>query len=166
MVELRSHPLAGGVAERAILRDPGAHVIRIIRRIEVGAVTTNAGCARQAEIVVHVTLRALHGLVRTGKREAGGRMVEAGARPVHGGMARRTILRETGGYMVGRGGLLEIRQVAAHAGRGNRGEVPVHVALRASHARVRPGQLKAAQAVIESGVLPARRVVASLAGRR
>lgn len=163
MVELGAHPLRRVVAQRAILRETGSLMIRIVRRIEVGEVTADASCARQTEIVIDMALRALRTRVRAGQRKSGRRMVETGPSPLHRSVARRAILRESSRHMVGRGGLLEIRQVAAHTRRVRQGEVVVHVALHASDCGVRPGQRKSALAVIEGGVLPARSVVAGFA---
>jgi len=163
VVELRAHPLRRVVAQRAILRETGGLMIRIVRRIEISEVTADAGRARQTEIVVGMALRTLHTRVRPGQRKSGGRMVEAGPGPLHRSVARRAILWEASRHVVGRGGLLEIDQAAAHTRGVRQGEIVVHVALRTSDCGVRAGQRKSALGVIEGGVLPARSVVAGFA---
>ena len=64
------------------LRESRLHVIRIGRALEILQVATDAGRIRagQVVVVVDVALRALHGGVRPGQREARRRVIEGRAR--------------------------------------------------------------------------------------
>ena len=96
VIEGRRGPVGGGVALLAILREARRRVGRVIRVVEVGLVTVDAGCIRRSQIViaVHVTLRALQRGVETGQRESGGRVIEARAAPIRGVVALLASLRE------------------------------------------------------------------------
>ena len=93
-------------------------------------------------------------------------MVERGAGPVRCGVAGSAILRESDRGVIGTGGFLIIGQMASNALRGPVDVVAVEVALRARHGQVRPGQLEAAEVVVEGGILPRRGGVAAIAGGR
>lgn len=98
MVESRAEPVRRRVAPGAVLREVRGLMRRIGGAVVVGLVAVPARTARQAVIVVHVALRALHAGMRAGQREAGGRVIESGAGPVRDGcaMAQSAILREAG----------------------------------------------------------------------
>ena len=68
--------------------------------------------------------------------------------------------------MVGIGSFLKIGKMAGDAICGSARELPVHVALRARHVNVRPGQSKAGGTVIEAGCRPTGSSVAQLASLR
>ena len=95
-------------------------------------------------------------------------MIKVRTHPRRGVVALRAGLREPGLHMVGLRRTLEIFQVAADAGGIRAGQVvvAVHVALRALHRRVGPGQREAGGRVIKRRVQPTRRAVALLAGLR
>ena len=67
---------------RAVLREIGGFVRRVVGAVVVGLVAVPAGAAGQAVVVVHVALRALQAGVGAGQREPGGGVVEGGAGPV------------------------------------------------------------------------------------
>ena len=79
--------------------------------------------------------------MRTGQRESCRGVIKAGPRPCSGVVALLASLREARLYVIRSGGLLEIRQMAAHASRVRIRQVVVVVrmALTALQAGVRPG---------------------------
>ena len=119
-------------------------MIRLRRALEIFQVAAHTRRIRvtQVVVIVDVALCALHGRVRPGQRESRSRVIEGGAGPRRGAMALLASLRESGADVVRIGRALEIFQVAADASRICAGQVVVaiHVALRALHASVRPGQ--------------------------
>ena len=118
-------------------------------------------------VVVDVALNALRaGQVEAGKRPAGARVIKTGATPVCSVVACRTIGREPRRSVVRIGGAVVIRHVTCRAGAAGQAVIPVHVALRARHGRVKASQCKSCSRVIESCISPRSRVVALLAGLR
>ena len=73
-------------------------MVRIGRALEIFQVAADAGGirARQVVVAIHVALRALHGRVRPGQREAGGRVIKGRAGPRRRVVALGTGLREAG----------------------------------------------------------------------
>ena len=134
-----------------------------VGRIEIVHVAADAGRAGQAEIVVHVALRALEAGMRARQREPGSGVIELRAHPLHRRVAYRAILREGARHVVGSIGLLEILHMAAHALERRVGKIAVRVALRAGHRLVCAGERETAQVVIERSVLPGGRGVAGVA---
>ena len=116
VIELRSHPLHGVVADRAVLREAGGLVVRTIGRIEVVQVARQASRARQAEIVVDMALRALRGGMRASEGKTRGRMVELGSHPLDRVMAECAVLRECRGLVIRTASRIEIVQMAGDAG--------------------------------------------------
>src|ERR1035437_5891192 len=119
------------MAERAVLREAGGNVGRIVSAREIRRV---AGIARprcQFVVVVHMALRALQRGVRPGEWEAGVRVIECRAGPVSRRVAERAVLLETGGNVRRVGGSREVRRVAGIAGPGSQTVVVADVALRA-----------------------------------
>ena len=78
-------------------------------------------------------------------------------------MAQRAILRESGGDVIRRFRGLIVLQVAGRAGRAERLELPVGVALRASDRRVFASQREPGLRMIELRTRPLRGGVARLA---
>ena len=170
MVKTRARPRSRVVALRAGLREPGLHVVRLRRALEVFQVATDASRVGTSQVVVpiHVALSALRGRVRPGQGEPGGRVVEIRAHPRGGVVALRAGLREPGLHVVRVGRALEILQVAAHASCICAGQavVVVGVALDALNAAMRTRQRETGGRVIESRARPRGGVVALRAGLR
>lgn len=80
-----------GVASRG---ETALHVVRVGRSLEVLHVARRAGPGVQTVVAVHMTLRALQGGVRAGKREPGAGMIESGAGPRGRVVASLTGLRK------------------------------------------------------------------------
>ena len=140
MVKARARPRSRAMALLAGLRESTRDVVGIRRPLEVFQVATHASRVRAREVVVivDVALHALHRCMRTRQRESGSRVVEGRARPRRGAMALLAGLGESSRDVVWIGGSLEVRQVAADAGRVRAGEVVVivDVALHALHGGV------------------------------
>src|ERR1035441_8032006 len=154
MGECGARPVGGGVAGGAILRESGRLMGGIGGPVIVGLMAVPASRAGQAEVIVDVALHALQGSVRAGEGEAGGSVIKRGARPIGGGVAGGTILRETRGFVRWVGGVVVVGLVAGPAGAGGQAVVAIHVALGARQAGVRSGQGKAGGGVIEGGAGP------------
>jgi hypothetical protein len=110
-----------------------------------------------------VTLRTRHGDVSTGQSESRGGVVELGAGPLDGRMARLTIRWESRGDVVRICSLLEIGQVARNALGGSSCELVVHVALRTCDVYVGTSQRESRGGVIEFRARPLHGGVAGLA---
>ena len=143
MIECGACPGRCAVALLTSLRESRTDMVGIRRALEIFQVAADASRVRAGQVVipVHVALRALQRGMRAGQREAGSRVIESRAHPRGRAVALLAGLRESGLHMVGLRRALEIFQVAAGASRVRTGQgvVAVHVALRALHARVRPG---------------------------
>jgi len=146
VIEGRPVPVRGAVALFAGLREPGLHVIGIGRALEIGHVALDAcraakavGAARTERGVM--ALRALQCGMRPRQRESCRRVIKRGPSPCRCAVALLASLREPRLYVIRSGGLLEIRQMAAHASRVRVRQVIVVVgmALTALQAGVRPG---------------------------
>jgi hypothetical protein len=70
------------------------NVIRVCRVIEICCMALIAVSIHQLIVPINVAGLALHGHMRTSKREAGGTVVECRTRPVGGRMTLRTIMTE------------------------------------------------------------------------
>ena len=131
--------------------------------LQVAGHTTGIG---QGVVSVYVALRALQREVRTGQRETCGRVIECGIRPGRRAMAAFTSLRHSSLHVVGIGRSLKVLQVARDARGVGQVVISVDMTLRALQRDVRPGQRETRLAMIESGVRPRCRRVATLAGLR
>ena len=158
------------MALRTRLREPGLHVVRLRCALEIFQVATHAGGIRAGQVVIaiHVTLCALHRGMRSGQRETSGRVVKIRTHPRRCVMALRTRLREPGLHMVRLRCALEIFQVATDASRICAGQVVVaiHVTLCALDRGMGSGEREACRRVVESCVIPTRRVVTLRTGLR
>lgn len=92
--------------------------------------------------------------MRTSQGECGLLMIERSRRPGCGDMAHLAILRETCLDVVGAGGLVEVRQVAAHALGRHRSEVVVHMADQTQSGHVGASQRECRLVVVEVRRLP------------
>ena len=112
-----------------------------------------------------MTLRALHADVRACERKRCLVVIETSVQPAGRIVALLASLREAAAHMIGIGGALEIRQMAAHTLHRRAGEVAARVALRALQGHVRSGQWKRRLVVIEGcrqprgGVMAARAIL-------
>lgn len=156
MIELRARPLCRGVATRTIRREPRGHVVRVGGLVEVFQVAARAIRWRVGELIVHVALVAGHIHVRASQRELRRSIVvELCPCPRRSRVAHSASRRKTGCAVIWIHGVVEILEMAAGAVGRDGGIVPAHMALRARHADVRPGQGKLRQIMVELGVLPA-----------
>jgi hypothetical protein len=104
------------VAKRAVLREPGRRVVRIVRALIIFQV---AGITSRGEALINAASVALHAGnrdVRTGQRERGLRcVIERRTSPIRGRVTQRAILRESRGRMIRIVGALVIFQMAGIA---------------------------------------------------
>src|ERR1017187_1520407 len=160
VVEHGIEPIRGGVADGTIGGEPGGNVIRIVRGVKCGQVTTGALRRGIHVVVVHVTLRAGRIDVGAGERELGRVVVEGGRRPGCGAVAYLAGGGEPRGNVVRVGcGLVDV-QVTPRAHGGSVGELVVHVALGAGRIGVGAGERESGGGVVEGGGQPGARVVA------
>ena len=115
MVKCGRLPGRSRVADLALLRDPGRHVIWICRSLEILEVARNAGRRGDVEIAIGVALIALQLRVSAGQGEANRVMIEAGRLPRGGRMAILASLGKSQRHVIRVAGFLKIRQVAADA---------------------------------------------------
>lgn len=141
VIERRRSPVGGRVADRAVRREAGGHVIGVCCPREVGLVAGVACCGRCCVVVVRVALHAVQRCVRPCQRIVGIRcMIEHDRCPVGGGMAGVTSGGEGCGYVTWIRGSGEILLMAAVAIRGQRRVVVVCVASCACDRSVCAGQ--------------------------
>ena len=132
MIERGVGPGRRVVALLAGLREAGLHVIRIHSAVEVLDVARRAIGGRAGKLSIHVTLVAGNTDVRSGQRKLRKRTVIEGRRvPRCGAMTLLAGLGEAGLDVRRIVGLIEVRQVTAHAGGGRAGVLSAHVAGRA-----------------------------------
>ena len=115
VIELRARPLRGRVAERAVLRESGRHVVRILGALEILQVAADALRRRPGVLPVDVAL-AQATLVCA--PVSGNRVFEwskVAPCPLHRRVAQRAVLREAGRHVIRIRGALEVLQVAADA---------------------------------------------------
>ncbi len=159
MIERGSAPVGGGVALRAVLREVGRLVRRIVGVVVVRLVAVPAGAAREAVVVVHVALVALQGQMRPRQGEARGGVVERGIRPSGRGasVAEGAILREAGGHVRRIRCAVVIGLMTVPTGRAGQRVIVVDMALCALNRGVHADQGEPGGRVIECGVGPIRR---------
>ena len=166
VIERGALPLRGDVARGAIFREAGRSVVRRLRVVVVRHVAGLAGGREIRKAIVDVALRADCLGVSAGEGKACRRMVEAGAFPLVGGMAKRAVLRESRRAVVGIGGFLERVAMTGRAVGGRTSEAVIGVTRIAFGFDVSAGELEGAQIMVELGALPAGGGVASLAVER
>lgn len=148
-------PVCSAVADLALLRDTGRSVVGIGRSLVILQVARNTGVAGQVEVATGVALAALQVGVAAGQRESHRVVIESGRLPRGRRVTLLASLREPQRNVVRVTRLLEIRQVAAHAGRGRPLVFPADVTGRAVQARVHSRQREAGVLqVIELGAQP------------
>ena len=156
VVESSAVPIRRGVTPGTILREVGRLVRRIVGVVEIGLVTAPAGAARQAVVIAHVALRALHAGMSAGQGEPGRRVVEGGAGPVggRGSVAKRAVLREARRLVRRVVGSVVVGLMTAPAGRAIQGVVIIGVARGALLGGVESYQREPGGCVVESGAGP------------
>lgn len=143
------------------LRHPSRHVIGIGCLLEVCQVAGDARCRSARILSSHVTLRTLHADVCPCEGKSRPVVIEVCVAPGIRIVAVLAGLRNSGTDVIRIRRLLEVRQVAGHAGRTQAGEHPAGVALRALRARMRTGQRELGHGVvIELHTQPVHRAVA------
>ena len=165
MVKAGVAPVSRGMALLAGLRHVGLHVVRVGCPLVILQVAGDASRAGEVVIVVHVTLRALQGEVRSGQREAGVVVIERSIRPRRGVVALLASLRKSLLRVIRVTGVVVVSQVATDARRIGAGQrvIAVYMALRTQQAGMRPSQREACRRVIKVRVCPRRGGVALLA---
>ena len=176
VIELGVGPVRGVVALLAGCRKAELHVIHgRCRVVVVLLVTTDARCAAQRVVIVHVAHDAGHRRTRVGacQREAYGAVIERCRHPSAGRMALRAIGRESCSGVHRVVGLLKIGLMAADTSRVGGAQVVIVVGVTAGarRGRMQPGQGKSRSRVVEFSVQPVVKAVAlraigrELAGR-
>jgi len=113
VIELRSLPLGGGVARRAVGGQLRGAVVGVLRSLVVRCVAAVAISRRPGEPAADVTGRAIHLRVSAGKGELRhGRVVETRSAPVDDGVASRAVLGKARFDVVGIAGGRELGNVA------------------------------------------------------
>ena len=167
VVENSARPLARAVADLAIGRKPGRSMIGIGGLAVFSQMAADTAGVKTRILSVDMAGSAIHGDVRSRKREAGCRVVELGSGPPARHMTQSTIFREASCRVIGVGGSIECNQVTRGAiGRCSQ-ETVVNVALSAADVDVHSGQWKLRRgAVVEPCSRPLGSGVASLTGFR
>lgn len=132
--------------------------------IEVVLMATHARGVGDVVVVVDMAIRALprrNGMCSC-QRETGGGVIKRCRLPCRGIVAGLASLRESAGYVVRVGGVLEISQVTSHACGARQAVIVVDVAICALARRnsMRSCQRKARRAVVECRIGPSARGVA------
>ena len=167
MVERGRLPGRSGVTNLALLRNPGRHVIRIRRPLEIPQVARNARGRCEIEVAIRVALITLQLRVSTGQGETNRIMIEAGGLPGRGRMAILAGLRKSERHVIRAAGFLKIQQVAADASSRGARVFASRVASRAIQSCVHACKSEARNfCVIEFHALPVTDRVTVLALRR
>jgi len=161
MIKLGSRPGRRRMAQRAILRKSGSHMVRI--RGPVISVQMAGGTIRRCPGKPVVSMALSAGNVNMGSCErkvCGRRVVKTSSLPLRRRMAGSASLRESCRFVIGVRGLIIIRQVTGHAVRWRSGKPVVHVTLTAVDGYVSTGQRKFRRAImIKAGAFPLNGVV-------
>ena len=112
VIEGSSGPIGGGVAELAVLREPGSRMVRIGGALVVLQVARIASCGQSGVLAAGVALCAGSGGVCASQRKLCRAVVKGGGHPCRCSVAELAILWESGGRVVGSGRSLKILQVA------------------------------------------------------
>lgn len=128
------------MAHLALLRDACGQMVRVGCTLIVLQMAGDASCGRQIEISASMALVTLQFRMPAGERKPDRVVIEIRGLPGRRGVALLAGLRETECDVVGVARLLEIRQVAAHAG-GRRSRVlSTRMTGDTVQGRVHPGQ--------------------------
>ena len=154
MIEVRSGPVDGRVALRAVLRKTRRLVRRVVGAVPIGLMAVEASAAGEIEVVVDVAGVTGGSGVCACQGKSCGRVIESSSAPVDRCMALRAVLGETRGLMRRVVGALPIGLMAVEAGPAGEIEVVVYVAGIAGGGGVRAGQDKTGGRVIEICAAP------------
>jgi len=144
VVERRSRPTRGAVADGAILRETRCRVVGIRGFLIIRQVTGSAVARRAGVTAVGVALRARHGRMSPRQGKAGKSVViESRSAPTAGAVADGTIRREASLHVIGILGGVVFLGVAADTVRASPLEVSITVAGRAVQLCVHPGEREA-----------------------
>ncbi len=169
VIESRTRPVGSLVAGRAVLREAGCRVVRIVRAVPVRQMARDA-CGRQSCVdVVFVAHIAGHRHMRPGQRKCSlSAVIENGpCPPRRHGMAQGTILGKSGRRVVGIVGAIPIRLMTGETGGRQACIHAVAVAGAARHVDVSSGQREFRRGiVIERRVRPRGSAVTKLASLR
>lgn len=161
MVEDGARPTACVVTRGARGRECRGHVVRVRH---TGVISLMAGVTirgRACVFAADVTVRTLHGHVRSRQREGSLAMVEVRGRPSGGAVADFTGLRESGGNVIGIRSAVEVREMTRVAESTQTCVFAAGVASRAGLANVSSCQREERLGVIENCPRPAVRRVAN-----
>jgi hypothetical protein len=151
------------MADRAVLRKTRRSVIRICCGLKRWKMAADALSARSGKHITRVALQTGDANVRARQRESCPTMIEYRASPLGSRMTNRAILRETCGYMVRIGGILEGWTMTGNARRTRSGENPTHVTLGTIDVDMGSCQREASLIVFEPRATPLLSGVAGLA---
>ena len=163
VIEGRTQPIGRAVANGTSGGEPRGHMIRAVRSRVIGFVTAVAVGWNGCVVVVHVAVCAWNRGMRPGQREARVVVIEGRRHPRCGVVANIALLRKSYGDVARIVRVLEIRQVARHAGCIGQFVVGVDMALTALHARMGSGQGPAGRGVIERSGSPVTGAMAHFA---
>jgi len=163
VIEGRTQPIGRAVANGTSGGEPSGHMIRVVRSRVIGFVTAVAVGWNGCVVVVHVAVCAWNRGMRAGQREARVVVIEGRRHPRCGVVANIALLRKSYGDVARIVRVLEIRQVARHAGCIGQFVVGVDMALTALHARMGSGQGPAGRGVIERSGSPVTGAMAHFA---
>ena len=145
VIERRRQPRRGAMATGAILREPRRPVIWICGRVEVRQMASYAAGGRRGEIVVRVTLRAIHLGVRPRQGETcESRVIELHSHPSVHRVALLAVGWKVKRRVAGVVGFLKVRGMAGDTFGGEAGELAV-------------GGLLMARLTADGGVRPEKR---------
>ena len=163
MVERAGVPIRRRMADFALLWETGGDVVRIVGRLKILEMATDARGRAEVVVVVRMALRTQHASVRTSERESRLRVIKLCGLPGRGVVANLALLRETGRHVIRIRRSLKILKVARYACGRREVVVAIRVALRALHLCVCTGQRKRCLRMIKRCRLPGRGCVADLA---
>ena len=154
MVERAGVPIRRRMADFALLRETGRDVVRIVGRLKILEMATDARGRAQVVVVVRMALRTQHASVRTSERESRLRVIKLCGLPRRGVVTNLALLRESGRHVIRIRRSLKILQVARYACGRREVVISIRMALRALHFCVCAGQRECCFRVIERSWLP------------
>lgn len=168
VIKGRASPGCGRVASCAGCREARRSMVRIGRALVILLMAPVAVGGQGRVVIVHVTVHARNGGVRTGQRERCVVVIEAGVGPRCGAVTDVACGRKTDLGVVRVVGVVVIGLMATDASGVGAGQlvVAIHMALLAGHGEVETGQGPASGRVNEATAAPIGRRMALVAGGR